>query len=120
MLTAEIRINKKDKKKKPKKPKMPPGPPEGSLPGPAYSPQTFTLLGYTQYFANITEYNKRPDNFTYNIEYDTRTDEEYAFALRDGLTVHNFIRLAKGMVDARKINLPEDSDLLDGINEMDG
>ncbi|RPA80386.1 Endopolyphosphatase [Ascobolus immersus RN42] len=118
--TSDVHINKKKKdKKKPKKPTMPPGPPEGSLPGPAYSPQTFSLLGYTQYFANITEYNKRPDRFTYNVEYDTRTDEEYAFALKDGLTVRNFIRLAKGMVDARKIGRPEDTDLLDD-DEVDG
>lgn len=122
---ADVHVDKKKgKKKKPKKPIVPPGPPEGSLPGPAYLPQSFSLLGYTQYFANITEYNKNPEEFTYNVEYDTRTDEEYAFALKDGLTVRNYIRLAKGMVDARKINLPEDTDLLSefetevgGLNE---
>jgi endopolyphosphatase len=114
------KINIQINKKKQKKPIVPPGPPEGSLPGPAYFPQTFTLLGYTQYFANITEYNQKPDKFTYNVEYDTRTDEDYAFALKDGLTVHGFIRLAKGMVDARKINLPEDTNLPDDEDEMDG
>jgi endopolyphosphatase len=53
---------KKHKKKKKKKPKVPdfvvPLPPsKSSPPGPAYSPQTLTLLGYTQYFANLTHIN---------------------------------------------------------------
>ena len=53
---------KKKKKKKPKKPKNPdlhiPSPPtKGTPPGPAYSPQPFTLTGYTQYFANLTHIN---------------------------------------------------------------
>ncbi|KAK3311171.1 uncharacterized protein B0T15DRAFT_520676 [Chaetomium strumarium] len=58
---------KKKKEKKPKKkPKNPvhdpnlnvPSPPvEGSPPGPAYAPQPLTLLGYTQYFANLTHIN---------------------------------------------------------------
>ena len=53
---------KKKKKKQPKKPKYPdliiPDPPsKNSPPGPAYSPQTFTLTGYTQYFANLTHIN---------------------------------------------------------------
>ena len=53
---------KKKKKKKPKKPKHPdfqvPSPPsKGTPPGPAYSPQPFTLTGYTQYFANLTHIN---------------------------------------------------------------
>lgn len=52
---------KKDKKK-PKNPKNPdliiPDPPsKKSPPGPAYSPQTLTMLGYTQYFANLTHIN---------------------------------------------------------------
>ena len=49
---------KKDKKK-PKEPDfvVPLPPSKGSPPGPAYSPQTLTLLGYTQYFANLTHIN---------------------------------------------------------------
>ncbi|TVY85133.1 Endopolyphosphatase [Lachnellula suecica] len=59
-------IAKKHKKKKkgkhPKNPSNPdlvvPSPPsKGSPPGPAYSPQTLTMLGYTQYFANLTFLN---------------------------------------------------------------
>jgi endopolyphosphatase len=54
--------DKKKKGKKHKKPKKPdfivPLPPSKSTPpGPAYSPQTLTLLGYTQYFANLTHIN---------------------------------------------------------------
>ena len=50
-------------KKKYKKPKftMPQPPSKASPPGPAYSPQTFTWIGYTQYFANLTTIN---DDFT--------------------------------------------------------
>ncbi|KAI9827461.1 MAG: Endopolyphosphatase [Thelocarpon impressellum] len=53
---------KKHKKRKGKKPKTPsftiPTPPtKGSPPGPAYSPQRLTLLGYTQYYANLTYIN---------------------------------------------------------------
>jgi len=49
----------KKKKKKPKKPDfiVPLPPSKSSPPGPAYSPQTLTLLGYTQYFANLTHIN---------------------------------------------------------------
>jgi endopolyphosphatase len=54
--------NGKKHKKKPKKPKNPdliiPDPPsKKSPPGPAYSPQTLTMLGYTQYFVNLTHIN---------------------------------------------------------------
>lgn len=47
------------KNHKPKKPSFtPPLPPsKSSPPGPAYSPQTFTWLGYTQYYANLTRIN---------------------------------------------------------------
>jgi endopolyphosphatase len=50
---------KKKKKKKPKDPNLtiPPPPSKSSPPGPAYSPQTLTLLGYIQYFANLTYIN---------------------------------------------------------------
>jgi endopolyphosphatase len=59
----EASIEKKHKgkkdKKKPKEPDfvVPLPPSKGSPPGPAYSPQTLTLLGYTQYFANLTHIN---------------------------------------------------------------
>ena len=37
--------------------KVPKGPSKSAPPGPAYSPQTLTLTGYTQYFANLTRIN---------------------------------------------------------------
>ncbi|AEO54412.1 hypothetical protein MYCTH_2296960 [Thermothelomyces thermophilus ATCC 42464] len=61
--------HKKKKKKKKKHGKKPPSkgkdpnlhvplpPSESAPPGPAYSPQPFTLTGYTQYFANLTRIN---------------------------------------------------------------
>ncbi|KAI9051057.1 hypothetical protein LZ554_005165 [Drepanopeziza brunnea f. sp. 'monogermtubi'] len=72
-------INKKKKKhKKPKTPKTPdlnvPTPPsKTALPGPAYSPQSLTLLGYTQYFANLTYINN--DNYVDPNEEDVEIDK---------------------------------------------
>ncbi|RWA05720.1 hypothetical protein EKO27_g9385 [Xylaria grammica] len=53
----------KKKKKKGKKPPedpnlhLPDPPSKGTPPGPAYLPQTLSLLGYTQYYANLTYIN---------------------------------------------------------------
>lgn len=57
----------KKRKKKPSNPDLivPFPPSKGAPPGPAYSPQPLTLLGYTQYFANLTDINN--DNF---VEHD--------------------------------------------------
>jgi endopolyphosphatase len=106
-------------KKRPKNPELvvPEDPPKGSLPGPAYSRQTFTFLGYTQYFANLTYINNdmtdlsetskwrdgdssnelpshdkpKPKKFNYEVEYSTFTDK--IFKLPD-LTVRSYLRLA--------------------------
>ena len=48
---------KKDKNCKGPKCDIPEPPSNSSPPGPAYSPQTFTFLSYTQYFANLTYIN---------------------------------------------------------------
>ncbi|GME51198.1 Metallo-dependent phosphatase [Neofusicoccum parvum] len=48
---------KKKHKKKKYKFTVPEAPSKSSPPGPAYSPQTLSLLGYTQYFANLTRLN---------------------------------------------------------------
>lgn len=102
----------KKKKPSPKKPIAPtPNPPSPtSPPGPAYSNQPFTLLGYTQLYANLTRINsgrnkahpgaEKVDNeFRYEIEYDTRTDNKYG--LKD-MTVRSYLDLAHKLVDARK------------------
>ncbi|KAH7181439.1 Metallo-dependent phosphatase-like protein [Fusarium sp. MPI-SDFR-AT-0072] len=106
-------------KKRPKNPELviPPAPPKGSPPGPAYSRQTFTFMGYTQYFANLTYINNdltdlsetskwrdgdfsdevpnhdkpQPKKFRYEVEYSTFTDK--IFKLPD-LTVRSYLRLA--------------------------
>ncbi|KAI2635476.1 Metallo-dependent phosphatase-like protein [Xylaria nigripes] len=49
-------------------PAIPDPPAKGTLPGPAYRPQALTLLGYTQYYANLTEIN---NDITSNSEDDT-------------------------------------------------
>ena len=115
---------KKSKKRngKKKKPQFatPKSPSKSAPPGPAYSPQTLSLLGYTQYFANLTRINddfeqdqaideqgwhngkhsgKKPhkdklrhhNKFKYEIEYDTRNDS--VFGLKD-LTVRSYLELA--------------------------
>ncbi|KAH7137295.1 Metallo-dependent phosphatase-like protein [Dactylonectria estremocensis] len=110
---------KKGKKKKPKNPSLviPPDPSKDSLPGPAYFPQSFSLTGYTQYFANLTYINNdmtnsvdgarwrngdfsdrdpqhdrpKPRKFKYEVEYSTFTDKFYK--LHD-LTVRSYLRLA--------------------------
>ncbi|KAI9699140.1 MAG: Endopolyphosphatase [Candelina mexicana] len=118
---VSIERKKRKKKHKPKKPDfiVPQPPSSASPPGPAYSPQTFTFLGYTQYFANLTYINndiadhdsveaskkwkgKRPkqhlplpdstpNNFEYEVEYSTFEDK--IFQLRD-LTVKSYLDLA--------------------------
>jgi endopolyphosphatase len=57
-----IKTNKKEKdaskkKKRKYKFKVPDAPSKSSPPGPAYSPQTLSLVGYVQYFANLTHIN---------------------------------------------------------------
>ncbi|KAI9869550.1 MAG: Endopolyphosphatase [Pleopsidium flavum] len=63
----------KKKHKKAKKPRsvIPAPPSKSSPPGPAYSPQTFTWLGYTQYYANLTQINH-----DYNTDVSTYTKDE--------------------------------------------
>lgn len=106
----EKRKDKKKKKKK-KKPsfKVPEPPSPTAPPGPAYSNQPLTWLGYTQYFANLTkiniEYYERygfstdglvnetsgKDIFTFEVEYDTTKDDMYKLA---DLTVRSYFKLA--------------------------
>ena len=104
-----------------KKPKftMPKPPSKSAPPGPAYSPQTLSLLSYKQYYANLTDINgdfrqdqpveddkwhkgkhsgKKPHKdklrdheFSYELEYDTRNDS--IFGLQD-LTVRSWVELA--------------------------
>ena len=111
---------KNSKNHKTKKPsfKSPLPPSKSSPPGPAYSPQTFTWLGYTQYYANLTRINndfldsepeiekwhkgkhsgrkpsdgsRRTKRFVFEVEYDTRKDKVHG--LKD-LTILNWIELA--------------------------
>ena len=114
---------KRREKQKPSGPgfKVPQSPSKSSPPGPAYSPQTFTFLSLTQYYANLTTINAKFGhghrhtyneqgamtsndleawrkehnvNFTYEVEYDTRNDKMYK--LKD-LTLRSWLDLAQGM-----------------------
>ncbi|WEW55798.1 Endopolyphosphatase [Emydomyces testavorans] len=113
------RKKKHKKKKKPPKFTIPMPPSSTAPPGPAYSNQPFTWLGYTQYFANITKINSRfertseppkrllnwreyllqkaEDNsgngpFEFEVEYNTTSDE--VFQLKD-MTVKSYLKLAR-------------------------
>jgi len=82
----------KKNKKKHKKPKGPrfvvPTPPsKSSPPGPAYSPQTFTWLGYTQYYSNLTQLHNG-----YNRVLSTDTKDE---ASVEGKPTHRGIYYGK-------------------------
>ena len=74
-------------------------PSKSSPPGPAYSPQTFSLTSYAQYYANITRINAAfssphtpsAPQFTYELEYDTKHDTIYKLS---DLTVRSYIDLA--------------------------
>ncbi|KAI0468695.1 Metallo-dependent phosphatase-like protein [Xylaria cf. heliscus] len=133
----DLEIEKKKKKKNkgekgPKPPKDPnlllPDPPaKGTPPGPAYRNQALTLLGYTQYYANLTYINNdiagdedasswgwnpgkhkgktpkhdkpQPREFRFEVEYSTFDDKIYGL---DDLTVKSFVRLAHRIGQASK------------------
>ncbi|KAL6718159.1 Endopolyphosphatase [Lecanora helva] len=121
-LTEKERPNNKDDKSFSKKPSLviPKSPSKSAPPGPAYSPQAFSWLGYTQYYANLTRINgdftpneddlgsnrwhngkhsgkkpkeksKHPKKLRYEVEYNTRHDS--VFDLQD-LSVRSYVELA--------------------------
>jgi endopolyphosphatase len=109
-----------ERKKKKKKHRftVPKPPSKSAPPGPAYSAQSLTLLGFVQYYANLTRINndsftlrsddmdthrwkdgkhhhgKKPHalNFTYEILYDTRSDKVYNLT---DLTTRSYLGLAQ-------------------------
>ncbi|OAA80633.1 endopolyphosphatase [Akanthomyces lecanii RCEF 1005] len=88
---------------------VPPGPDAGSLPGPAYMPQTLSWVAFTQYYANLTRINHDADKRTgdretnpvqFEVEYDTRDDDWYQL---EDLTVREMLKLAHSIgVDDHK------------------
>lgn len=92
----ETQKKKKGKKKQPNF-KVPEPPSSTAPPGPAYSNQPFTLLGYTQYYSNITKIHEEiaagqrdQDTLDFEIEYTTHDD---VYRMKD-LTVRSFFQLA--------------------------
>ena len=73
-----VEITKKNKKYKFD---IPDGPSKTALPGPAYSPQTLSLTGYVQYFANLTHINNDFHGFS---ESDADDDELDAAKWKEG------------------------------------
>ena len=88
-----------ESKHKKHKEKGPEPPSKSQPPGPAYSPQTLSLLSYTQYFANLTRINaafalshdSSKAKFSYEVEYDTKEDSVYELP---DLTMRSYIDLA--------------------------
>ena len=110
---------KKNRDRKHRKPsfKVPHAPDSTAPPGPAYSPQTFSLLSYAQYYANLTYINNNfPKHgqeasankglavgagaaphlkeFEYELEYHTKEDEIYQMP---DLTMRSYLDLAVQM-----------------------
>jgi len=106
---------KKKKNKGKKKPgfKIPHGPSPTAPPGPAYSNQPLTLLGYTQYFANLTQLNHRvasegeEPRINYEVEYSTGDDG--VCQMKD-LTVRSFLELATRIGEEGAVSEDIDSD----------
>ncbi|KAE8399889.1 Metallo-dependent phosphatase-like protein [Aspergillus pseudonomiae] len=142
---AFIEEKKKGKKKKKKnKPhfKVPKPPSSSAPPGPAYSNQPLTWLGYTQYYANLTKINEHmtssrevaggsasptetesnevsetshgEDAFIYEVEYDTRDDRIYKM---EDLTVRSFFELATRIAkeSSKKNDISADTTNVNGL-----
>ncbi|KAL8639692.1 MAG: hypothetical protein Q9228_003297 [Teloschistes exilis] len=113
--TEKYRKSRALKKHHSEKPKPPS---KSQPPGPAYSVQPLSLLGYTQYFANLTEINaafasgrhSQHRNFTYEVEYHTKTDKIYRLP---DLTVRSYIDLATRIGDYK----PKQEDVWLGASE---
>ncbi|KAL8752628.1 MAG: hypothetical protein Q9184_005669 [Pyrenodesmia sp. 2 TL-2023] len=108
----------RDKHSKKHQSTKPKPPSKSQPPGPAYSPQSLSLLGYTQYFANLTRINAAFSSnrtspgspFTFELEYDTRNDTVYGLS---DLTMRNYIHLA-----ARIGSHKPRSDDLDDLDDL--
>lgn len=118
-------------RKKPKrhKFKLPYPPSKSAPPGPAYSPQTFSLLGYTHYAANLTYINndfsqqsedgdvgtdkwkqgrhhgkvpknEKPHPKKFKFQVEYDTFSDKIFGLKD-LTVRSYLKLAKDIAASR-------------------
>lgn len=106
--------NKKKKKVKPHF-SVPQPPSPTNLPGPAYSPQTLSLVGYEQWSANLTRVQPHSDtrsdpkptdklkSFNFEVEYNTNdNDDVYGLSTRQGgFMVRNFLKLASQIGDPK-------------------
>ncbi|KAJ5620471.1 Endopolyphosphatase Ppn1p-related protein [Penicillium lagena] len=106
---ADPQKKKKKKKNKDKKKfpfKIPEPPSSTSPPGPAHSNQPFSLLGWTQYYANLTRINEEAGSSVsvegpkVNFEVEYRTDDDI-YEMKD-LTVRSWFQLATAIADEDK------------------
>lgn len=82
---------KKDKSLPPKKP--------ADIPlGPAYTPQTFSPIRYTQYYADLAAINKGEKRFNFEYEYST-DDSIYAM---NSLLVSDWLSFSRVLGDSKK------------------
>lgn len=111
--SQEMREDSRHKKKKGKKSKpnfvIPHPPSKASAPGPAYSPQAFSLISFTQLYANLTRINEAvrsqsqletyemeaallKQHLAFEIEYCTKNDSHYKM---QDLTMRSWLDLAE-------------------------
>lgn len=103
--TEPQKKKKKKKKNDKKRPsfKIPEPPSSTSPPGPAHSNQPFSLLGWTQYYANLTLMNEEAASSVsdkgpkVNFEVEYRTDDDI-YGMKD-LTVRSWFQLATAIAD---------------------
>ena len=116
----DVKMERSRRKPKKRRFNLPHPPSSAAPPGPAYSPQSLSLLGFTQYYANLTRINNdfhaeleeqrwkegkhhgqkphdkdhepKPENFRYDVLYETRSDSVYNLT---DLTMRNFLDLAQ-------------------------
>jgi endopolyphosphatase len=126
-VTQKKRKRKRRKgKKRRRRPDFPvPKPPSPTAPpGPGYSPQTLSLLSWTQYYANLTKIqadilrDTRNDkdhhrHFKYQVEYMTHNDS--AYRLKD-LTVRSWLDVAERIAREK---LAKEEEEMEGDEERD-
>jgi endopolyphosphatase len=113
--TTTEREDAQSRKKKQHKFKVPQPPSKSSPPGPAYSPQPFSLLGYTQYFANLTHINN-------DFLAESFTDDESSVDSKSWKEGHHHGKVKKGKPNPKefKFQIEYDtfSDKIFGLKDL--
>ncbi|QDS74625.1 hypothetical protein FKW77_008931 [Venturia effusa] len=115
--TQVVDAERKNKKKKQKKHKftVPQPPSKSSPPGPAYSPQSLSWLGYTQYFANLTYINN-------DFLGETSSEDEVSVGLDRWKEGHHHGKVKRGKPNPKKFKFEVEydtfSDKIFGLKDL--